>query len=209
MADAYLCSTEYLSPGQGIFMRETIEQDPDLAPVITDVSALYEPYAGEYYLAGPYDPTIHTPLFQPGFNYRFTECSGNYPQPADFYDISYPVNWNNILLGINQDETNYGNIKHPNHSAIYIGEVAQTSNDANQYDYPRKCYDNNNKAAGSGIVTKFNDGVLNTNVTVMPQDSTAINNPQLIQNLQPGLYKIDKVYDNGAVDQTIILKNNN
>ncbi len=57
--------------------------------------------------------------------------------------------------------------------------------------------------------TKFNDGVLNANVTVMPQDSTAINDPQLIQNLQPGLYKIDKVYDNGAVDQTIILKNNN
>ncbi len=46
-------------------------------------------------------------------------------------------------------------------------------------------------------------------INIQPQDSTAINNPQLIQNLQPGLYKIDKVYDNGAVDQTIILKDNN
>ncbi len=65
MADAYLCSTEYLSPGQGIFMRETIVQDPDLTPVITDVASLFEPYKGEYYLAGPYDPTIHTLCFNP------------------------------------------------------------------------------------------------------------------------------------------------
>ncbi len=203
-----LCGDRY-TVGQKIRMRERLLTAGTMINAETDIASLFEPYKGEYYLAGAYDPTIHTPYFQPGFNYRFVECDGNYPQPADFYDISYPVSWTNVLLAITENDTNYGNIKHPNHSAIYIEEVDEVGNDSDYYDYPRKCYDNNNKAAGSGIVTKFNDGVLNANVTVMPQDSTAINNPQLIQNLQPGLYKIDKVYDNGAIDQTIILKDNN
>ncbi len=191
-------------------MHELLANAPTMLNAETDIATLYEPYKGEYYLAGPFDPNVHTPLFQPGFNYRFVECDGNYPQPADYYDISYPVMWNNILLVIAEDDPHYENISHPNHSAIYIAEVDHLdSSDAFDYEYPRKCYDNTNKAAESGLVTKFNDGVLNTNITIMPQDSTSINSPQLIQNLQPGLYKIDKVYENGATEQTIILKENN
>ncbi len=203
-----LCGN-WFTVGQKVRMRERLANSYTMANAEGEIPDLFEPYKGEYFLAGPFDPTIHTPLFQPGFNYRFVECDGNYPQPADFYDTSYPVMWNNILLAITEDDTHYENIKHPNHSAIYIEEVDVVGTDADNYDYPRKCYDNNNKAAESGMVTKFNDGVLNANVTVMPQDSTSINNPQLIQNLQPGLYKIDKVYENGATEQTIIQKGNN
>ncbi len=206
MGNAYLCQTTYMSPGQGIRMREKIQSEPVLINTLTDVPSLYEPYAGEYYLAGPYDLHQYTPLFQPGFEYRFVECSGNYPQPADYYDVSFSYNLNTILLNVAKTETNYGSITHPNHSAIWIKHEL---NGSQVFPQPRKCYDNYNKKPGSGIVTKFNDGVLNTNVTVMPQDSTAINNPQLIQNLQPGLYKIDKVYNNGATEQTVIIKQNN
>jgi hypothetical protein len=56
---------------------------------------------------------------------------------------------------------------------------------------------------------KFNDNVLNANVTITPQDSTAINNPNLIQNLGQGLYKIEKNFNDGSSQETIILKGNN
>jgi hypothetical protein len=49
---------------------------------------------------------------------------------------------------------------------------------------------------------------LNENITITPKDSTAINNPELINDLDPGLYKLEKNYDDGATDQTIISKEN-
>jgi len=74
---------------------------------------------------------------------------------------------------------------------------------------PRKCYDNNNKAPNGGSVTRFNDGVFNANVTITPKDSMGINDQHLIQNLQNGLYTIDKTYDDGSTQQTVIQKGNN
>ena len=55
---------------------------------------------------------------------------------------------------------------------------------------------------------KFNDNVFNTNVTVTPKDSTQINNPDLIPALPSGLYKIDKTYEDGSNDETVIFKEN-
>tara|TARA_Y100000052_G_scaffold15363_1_gene15000 strand:+ start:197 stop:475 length:279 start_codon:yes stop_codon:yes gene_type:complete len=72
----------------------------------------------------------------------------------------------------------------------------------------RRCYDNWNKAAMNGSLTQFNDGVFNTNVTITPQDSTQINNPNFVNELNPGLYKVDKNYDDGSSKETIILKEN-
>ena len=43
----------------------------------------------------------------------------------------------------------------------------------------------------------------------MSQDSLQINNPNLIDNLQQGLYMIDKNFEDGSIQQTIILKENN
>ena len=60
-----------------------------------------------------------------------------------------------------------------------------------------------------GTVIKFNDGVPNGNYTITPQDSTAINNPALIDNLQPGLYNIQKNYNDGTTQEVMILKENN
>lgn len=39
-------------------------------------------------------------------------------------------------------------------------------------------------------------------------DSLQVNNPNMINNLQPGLYNIEKEYDNGAKQQTVIIKEN-
>ena len=58
-------------------------------------------------------------------------------------------------------------------------------------------------------MTQFNDGVFNTNVTIQAHDSTQINNPSLIDNLDAGLYVIDKTYDDGTTNQSVILKENN
>ncbi|WP_271855523.1 hypothetical protein [Patiriisocius marinus] len=59
-----------------------------------------------------------------------------------------------------------------------------------------------------GTYTRFNDGVFNTNVTITEMDSLQVNNPNMINNLQPGLYNIEKEYDNGAKQQTVIIKEN-
>jgi hypothetical protein len=75
--------------------------------------------------------------------------------------------------------------------------------------YPRKCYNNYNKTSIGGSITKFNDDVFNTNVTISAQDSTSINNQNLIQELPSGLYKIEKNYDDGSTQETVIYKGNN
>ncbi|MFT4669747.1 MAG: hypothetical protein ACI9M9_000764 [Flavobacteriaceae bacterium] len=51
-----------------------------------------------------------------------------------------------------------------------------------------------------------NDVIFNTNISITPQDSTAINNQNLVNDLQPGLYKIEKTYVDRAIKQTVILK---
>ena len=195
---------------QGARMRQTIIIDSTyFNPLETTIASLYQPYKGEYYIAGFFDPAIHTPLFQPGFNYRFIECDCD-PDPCNeptaYNDTNFTTG-NQSLLTIFKYETDYNKITHPNGSALQI-----------DFYYPlpdtylpaaRHCYDNANKKPSSGLVTKFNDGVFNTNVTLTPKDSTSINNPNLINQLQPGLYKIDKTYPDGTQEQNVILKENN
>jgi len=194
---------------QGIKMREYIQSSPSLQNATNiDASSLYEPYKGAYFAAGPYDPSLHKPLFQPGFSYRFVECSGDFDQPAG-YEEYFQYNMDNILLSFDIDEKDFDLITHPNHSAVYIPELKQFSTDTNSYNKPRKCYNNYNKNASGGNIIKFNDGVFNTNVTITSQDSTSINNQNLINNLPQGLYKIEKNYEAGAVQETVILKGNN
>ncbi len=196
------CKNQF-THGQVIRMREAIANDVSgrFEQATTTIASLYEPYKGTYYFAGPLSTDI--PLFQPGFNYRFVECSGNYPQPADYYDISFPSNNANFLLNINRDEQDFSSITHPNHSAIWIKHE-----DPAFSPQARKCYDNYNRAPKSGRSMLFNDGVFNTNVTVQEMDSLQINNPQMIDNLEPGLYKIEEDHDGGAKKETVILKEN-
>ncbi|MFT6138068.1 hypothetical protein [Patiriisocius sp. Uisw_017] len=42
----------------------------------------------------------------------------------------------------------------------------------------------------------------------LPKDSLQINNPVLIDNLETGLYKIEKDFEDGSKTQVIIQKNN-
>ncbi|AFL80374.1 hypothetical protein Aeqsu_0871 [Aequorivita sublithincola DSM 14238] len=53
-----------------------------------------------------------------------------------------------------------------------------------------------------------NVGVLNGNVTITPKDSLGINNPTLINDLDPGLYNIKENYDDGAIKENVIFKEN-
>ena len=187
--------------GQAIRMHEIVELWPDNYNETT-IPELFEPYSGEYYVSGP-QQSEHPPLFQPGFEYRFVECESNIDTPVGYGEpFTYSVN--TVLLSIPDDETDYHSITHPNHSAILI---------KHQYgdflDKPEKCYDNWNRKPSSGLVTKFNDDVFNTNVTITAQDSTSINNQNLIENLENGLYKIDKNYEDGSSQETVIYKGNN
>ena len=52
----------------------------------------------------------------------------------------------------------------------------------------------------------FNDNIVNTNISTTILDSTAVNSPNLIQNLPNGLYIIKKNYDDGSQEQQTILK---
>lgn len=194
------CIENYLTMGQGIRARETIA-DPvgyfDAA--LTDIASLYEPYAGGYYGAGTTEPS--PPLFQPGFNYKFFECSCDCPLPSDYNDTSFSYT-NNAILTISKYETNFSLITHPNHTAIYIdipmcGAV-----------HVRRCYDNANIKPKNGSIIKFNDGVFNGNVTITPKDSVGINNPVLINELDPGLYNIKKEYNDGTIEENVIYKEN-
>ncbi|SRX52509.1 hypothetical protein AEQU1_00374 [Aequorivita sp. CIP111184] len=201
LSDAYDCmdAQSPLTNGQGIRAREAIEDDVNglFAPTITDIASLFELYVGEYYLNGTTEPA--PPLFQPGFDYRFFECSCDCPQPSNYYDTSFTYT-NNSLLTISKYETDFSKITHPNHSAINLGITLCGA------VLVRRCYDNYNKGPKSGSITRFNDGVLNGNVTITPKDSLGINNPYLVDELNPGLYKVEKNYDEGATQETVIFK---
>lgn len=199
--------TSLITLGQAIRMHEAIAIDckeklqNTIAPPEDGFMTLYEPYKGEYFYAGPFIPEQHTPLFQPGFTYEFVQCSGTYPEPADYNEtFSYT---SQIVKTVAATETDYSTIFHPNHSAIKIAEIDNLGN-----AQPQMCYNNWNRAPVGGKITQFNDGVFNTNVTITPQDSLQINDPNLIQNLENGLYKIDKNYEDGAIDEVVILKDN-
>ena len=206
MGDAYPCRQIHLTTGQGIRAREALIADVqgNFGPTLTTIASLYEPYAGEYYVTGPEPNPYNPPLFQPGFNYRFLECSCNCPEPSPYEDVSFSYT-NNSLLTISKDNTGFSSITHPNHSAIQIDLDLCEPYGQNT----RRCYDNWNKAADSGTVTKFEDNVFNNNVTITQKDSLTINNPNFIDNLPQGLYVIDKNYNDGSTNQTVIQKDNN
>ena len=195
--------------GQAIRMQESIDWDPSgiFAAVETPIASLYEPYKGEYYMAGP-DPDPHTlPRFQPGFDYVFQSCNcanqDNYDcvnGPCEFEENNFQSSFT-ILAAHTKEETDYNSIMHPNHSSIYIGQLAEYGK--------RRCYDNWNRTASEGSLIQFNDGVFNTNFTITPQDSTAINSPHFIPDLAPGLYNVQKIYNDGSSQETVILKENN
>ncbi len=199
-----LCKDNF-SIGQAIRIRETINNDSngDFLAAETAISALYEPYKGTYYQGGPLLPASENPLFQPGFDYWFVACNGSFPQPAD-YDENFSYNLQNKIAHYTKYEEDYTAIIHPNHTAIKIKQVEI----ALGYLNIQKCYNNFNMAPGSGRYTKFNDGVFNTNITVQELDSLQINSPNMINNLQPGLYTIEKNYENGAKQETVIIKEN-
>lgn len=193
--------------GQGIRMRETIDCWPGVYTLAqVDIAALYEPYKGSYPAYYPHPQPWQLPLFQPGFEYHFVDCCCEYVQPAPYGDMTFNYDVTNIVSLIQPTETNYQSIFHPNHSAIKIVEV----DDALGTPLVERCYDNYvSPPVIGGSVTKFNDDVINTNITVTPQDSTGINSPTLIDDLQQGLYKIEKNIIDGSTEETVIYKVNN
>lgn len=193
-----------LTDGQRIRMQERIIEDyPHYSATMNTVSSLYEPYKGEYFLAGPLpvdeEGRLNPPKFQYGFDYVFYDTS-----QANVYNQPTPWSFTNFWFGnVTQSIDVYHNtpITHPNHTAFKILQI-----DINN---PRMCYNNYNRAPSGGTIIKFNDNVLNTNVTISPQDSMSINNEALIDDLDPGLYNIIKNYENGNTQETVILKENN
>lgn len=199
--------TEGFTIGQGIRIKEFLETHATLQPIKGTIASLYEPYKGEYYYAGPLPSPPNPPLFQPGFNYEFVACSGDYPQPSVYEDTSFTIGIGSLFVSNDIAPEYYKNLIHPNHRAIKILFNPPLPESYGQNT--RKCYNNWNKAPIGGKLIKFNDNVFNANVTITTQDSVSINNPNFINNLNPGLYKIEKNYDDGAVKEDVIYKNNN
>ncbi|WP_299213494.1 hypothetical protein [uncultured Dokdonia sp.] len=189
--------------GQGIRMRETIENEAVLQAILAPVSCLYEPYSGDYYVAGPTTQN-DTPLFQPGFDYKFVSAGGQAPNgyqvyntPSSYENTSFVYDAGTILNEVDRYSLDLEKIYHPNKSAIIIEQLD---------DQPRRCYHNINRAVSSGTVIKFTDNILNHNYTITPKDSVGINLPTLIQDLENGLYLIEKNYNDGTQEQEVILK---
>lgn len=202
------CQDFVITTGQGIRMRERIELDPQglYVQAETTIAALYEPYTGEYYEIGPQSTEHNPPLFQPGFDYSFISCSC---QGLDNLDCDLPCDYENtgfhnnhtIVSSYSKFESAYSSITHPNHTAILIPILDEAQ--------PRRCYDNWNRGAINGSVLKFEDNVFNNNVTITVKDSLQINSETLIQNLDTGLYKIEKNFEDGTTQETIMQKGNN
>jgi hypothetical protein len=193
---------------QKIRMHEAILEDSygEFGAATTTFATLYEPYKGSYPLYFPQPQPMQLPTFQPGFTYNFIECCCNYPQPAEYDDPNFSFDSGIVVKHVDKFETNYSNINHPNHSAIMISEVNIALGNAQA----QKCYDNyNDTPILGGKVIKFNDGIFNANVTITPKDSTGITDPNLIQSLDTGLYKIETNYINGVDEQTVIYKSGN
>jgi hypothetical protein len=201
--DVYTCRTMF-SIGQGVRMRETILSRPDIfVQVSTTVSALYKPYDGEYSSNGV--STYSGIKFQPGFDYDFLSCypNGAYSIPAAYNDTSFTYLEGGLwAYSFSKDITPdyFYTIVHKDRFAVRIEQLDEVQ--------PRKCWNTGQGAIG-GTLILFNDGVLNTNVTITSQDSTSINNPQLIDNLPSGLYNVIKVYYSSGSEETLILKENN
>ena len=200
-----------LTNGQGARLRCLIEYRLDLWSAFfaeNGVASLYEPYKGEYFYNG--SNTQNKPRFQYGFDYVFVECGRNtngnievYNAPTNFENTSFSYN-NNIIKEYDKywyPNHNINYITHPNHTAIIIKQI-----NPNQ---PRKCYNNYNRNANSGVVIKYNDGIPNNNVNVYPKSQSEINDVNLIPNLENGLYIIKKNYNDGTQEQQTILKNDN
>ncbi len=207
MAYANGCNRSFLTVGQGIRMREYIASTTAIHYAATTIESLYLPYKGSYYYAGPLTEE-HRPLFQPGFDYKFVKCSGYYPQPAAYSYPNVPFNFTTqVVASYGKFETDFNQIMHPNHSAIRILQLEPNGVSVP----PQRCYNNTNQSPTpiGGSVTKFNDGVINQNVTVQQKDSTEINNQYLVNDLESGLYKIERDFGNGENSQTIIYKSEN
>lgn len=205
MGDAYDCTQRYLTIEQGAFIHNFVRNDATFIPIIQSPEVLFEPYKGEY---SDTSPVTSLAYFQPGFDYDFVECVGPYPEPAIYNEMFYFYR-NNVIHTASADEDDYNLIYHPNHSAIMIQQLQQPSGPAPQLIRDaQKCYDISSFWAANGSLTKFNDNVFNGNVTITPMDSTTINNPQMVENLEPGLYVVDKNYEDGTTQQNVILKEN-
>lgn len=202
------CEKKYLTIGQGIRIREALQSNPNgiFSDAQTTIASLYEPYLGSYPMYYPHPEPWQKPLFQPGFNYKFVDCCCEYVQPAPYGDIGFNIDPNNIVKIVHANEINYETIFHPNHTAIIIEEVDVALDETND---GQRCYDNySSPPIIGGRLIKFNDNVVNGNYIITPQDSTEINNPNLIQNLDPGLYNIEKNYIDGTSDENLIFKEN-
>ncbi|MGJ8665384.1 MAG: hypothetical protein ACSHW7_03385 [Patiriisocius sp.] len=198
------CRNQFTT-GQAIHMHEDIEEFSNDYNRIRalDFSSLYEPYKGNYYFAGPYDNETNTVLFQPGFDYKFIRCEGNYNEPAP-YGENFSFYTTDVIHEVDAYEFDFTEYYHPNHTAVVIEQI----DDAFGFARVEKCYNNTNRMASGGRVVRFNDGVINYNTTTTEKSGTEINDPTTINTLDPGLYKIEKDYQNAPTTQTVILKEN-
>ena len=183
----------HFTNGQGVRMRENLLNNNDYFSIKNTVASLYQPYK-----------IIESPMqyfFQPGFGYEFVNCAaGCIVISSDYDNVSFNYDDNHITnYSFDKLHTPYSDIYQSENMAVRILQIDDTQ--------PRKCYSVTTKGIG-GIVVTFNENIINSNFTTTVKDSTAINSPNLIQNLPNGLYIIKKDYNDGSQEQQTILKEN-
>jgi hypothetical protein len=197
--------TKKFTTAQKIRMHEAIIEDSysEFGAATTTFAALYEPYKGSYPPYYPHPQPWQMPMFQPGFTYDFIECCCEYIQSAIYDDPNFSVDPGHVVKHVDKYMTLYNQIYHPNHTAIVIHEIDEAFGSVSY----QKCYDNyQTPPVLGGRVIRFNDNIFNANVTITPKDSTQITDPELIDNLDNGLYKIETNFANGVDEETVIYK---
>ncbi|MEE9350439.1 MAG: hypothetical protein V3U80_10365 [Flavobacteriaceae bacterium] len=182
---------KHFSDGQGIRMRESLQNEEGYDNIKTTVASLYQPYKIITY------PMQY--FFQPGFDYEFVNCAAGCVVVSSDYDntsFNYDENHNDNY-SFDKEHTPYSDIYQSENMAVRILQIDDAQ--------PRKCYSVNTKGI-SGVVVTFNDNIVNSNFYTSTLDSTAVNSSSLIQNLPSGLYIIKKNFEDGRQEQQTILK---
>ena len=201
------------TPGQYTRMKQNLFNNLGYwAQRTRPISLLYTPQTGTYptYPGGPTgNISGDNPLLTPGLTYTLDSCArtgmGPFVAPEQ-----YPFQTSNIVYTmptfLYTPDTDPDLLEHPMYYAVSIEELDYLHVVDNRPDY-FICFDPQVRAIG-GRVIRFDDGQFNTNVTVNPKTADEIESSTLINELQSSLYVIEKDLNNGAVEQTTIIKNN-
>lgn len=204
---------ESFTPGQFTRMRATIQTNPFLLSKVKSESILYSAYkwndsyaqynTNYFYPGGPWDNAIESRL-TPGLTYTLQRCTnqgvGPFLSPAD-----YPIQ--NFIVNVPVDELFYADTLTPSrvvHELYYSIRIHELDD---QINGTYACWDPQVRIS-SGRIIRFKDNILNANVEIQQLSESEASDQQLEENLQPGLYAVERQLNTGQIQQNVVRKDN-